>query len=66
MAENHDQLLTARQLSRRLGVHILTVRKWTREGKLPCLQVGGVRRYAWSAILDLAKEPQEQGSNDAE
>ncbi|MBV9279425.1 MAG: helix-turn-helix domain-containing protein [Chloroflexi bacterium] len=45
---DQDQLLTAAQAARLLGVHLSTVRRWIARGKLPAYRVGdkGVRvRY---------------------
>lgn len=41
-----EQLLTGRELARRLGASDRCARRWARLGYLPCLQVSGrVRRY---------------------
>jgi excisionase family DNA binding protein len=45
-------LITLREASERLGIHISTIRAWAREGRIPTLRVG--RRFArvdWDALL---------------
>jgi len=34
------RLITTSELASRLGVTSDTIRKWTREGRIPCLRVG--------------------------
>ena len=58
-----NDLLTAAQLAEKLGVCIDTVRRWTREGKIPRLRVGAKwTRYKLGEVLkslemDLARRP---------
>jgi excisionase family DNA binding protein len=43
--QNADQLLTASQAAQLLAVHVSTIRRWIRQGKLPAYRVGdkGIR-----------------------
>lgn len=43
-------LLTADELATHLRVHIETVRRWAREGKIPSLSGGKDRRYDLDAV----------------
>ena len=43
-------LLTPGQLAERLNLHPETVRRLTREKKIPHLAAGGVYRYDWRAV----------------
>ena len=44
-------MMTAKQVARKFGVRVGTVRQWTREHKIPCLRVNRkVVRYVWAEI----------------
>lgn len=46
-----EPLLTTREISKRLRVDVVTVRRWTREGRLPCLKMGRKTvRYNWPEV----------------
>jgi excisionase family DNA binding protein len=40
-----DILLTVEEVSRRLGVHMDTIRRWIRRGELPAISLGGSTGY---------------------
>jgi excisionase family DNA binding protein len=40
-----DILLTVDEVSRRLGVHMDTIRRWIRRGELPAISLGGSTGY---------------------
>ena len=46
-----NDLLTTRQIANRLGVTVQTIRRWTRERKIPHLRVGPkVVRFKWEDV----------------
>jgi excisionase family DNA binding protein len=65
-SQNPDQLLTASQAASLLAVHISTVRRWIKQGKLPAYRVGdkGVRVRSVDVTLlltPLASGPEKGG-----
>lgn len=36
-----DRLLTCEEVAKLLSLKDLTVRRWTKEGKIPCVRIGG-------------------------
>jgi excisionase family DNA binding protein len=59
----HDYVyLTARQVAKRLGVSLRTVRRWITTGKLPCRRLpGGAVRVVAADLLALGVGPQPEG-----
>lgn len=51
-----EQLLTAKQLAKAIGVNPETIRRWTRDKKITVHQVGNTKRYRLSEIV----KPTEQ------
>ncbi|HED52826.1 MAG TPA: DNA-binding protein [Phycisphaerales bacterium] len=48
-----SQLITTRDLARRLGVSSNTIRKWVRQGRIPCIRVGQkTLRFDAVAVMD--------------
>ena len=47
-----EEILTADEVAAILKVKINTVRKWTRENKIPVIKIGGVCRYKLKDIAD--------------
>jgi excisionase family DNA binding protein len=47
-----ERLLTAEQVAERLLVPESWVRRETRAGRMPCLELGRYRRYEWEAVVD--------------
>ena len=46
-------LLDAEQLAKELRLSERTIHQWTREGKIPCLSIGGkFRRYELEQVLE--------------
>ena len=39
------RLYTAKEKAELIGLHVKTVQRLGREGKMPCVMYGGVRRY---------------------
>ena len=40
-----EQIMTLRQVAQYLGLHIMTVYKLTREGRMPAAKIGGQWRF---------------------
>lgn len=40
-----DDLITTHEAARRLGVHVETIRRWVRDGRLPAVTVASGRIY---------------------
>lgn len=38
------------EVAKRLGVHVITVRRWTDEGELGCFRLSGHRRIPYEAL----------------
>ncbi len=49
-------LLSADEAAERLGVDGATVWRWCREGRIPCLKIGRLRRVRREALEALLKE----------
>ena len=45
------QLLKASELAKQLRLNPETIRRWTRDGKIPFIAVGVTRRYDLDAVL---------------
>jgi excisionase family DNA binding protein len=39
-----------------LGVHVGTVRRWTDEGRLPCIRLGSQRRISYEALKSFVQQ----------
>ena len=51
------RLITTSELARCLGVTSDTIRKWAKEGRIPCLRVGQkTLRFDAAAVLDSLRE----------
>lgn len=61
-----EQLLKAEELAKRLRVNTETIRRWTRAGAIPHINVGKSRRYDLSAVLQAlqSKSNPEEPSNE--
>jgi excisionase family DNA binding protein len=47
-----DEILTAEEVARRLGLKVATVREWARLGRVPCLKpTTRTLRFRWSRLL---------------
>lgn len=59
-----DDLKTPKQLAKRLDVHVTTVRRWMRTGKLKGFKIGGRCRASLAAALALYVEirPDRKGA----
>lgn len=59
-------LLTTQELSDLLRVDVGTIRRWTREGKLPHLRIGPKTvRFSWPAVMQAMEAEQQRPSSDA-
>lgn len=38
------------EVARRLGVHIDTIRRWTNDGTMQCIRLGGHRRIPYESL----------------
>ena len=43
--KNSEQIMTLREVAKYLGLHIMTVYKLTREGRVPAAKIGGQWRF---------------------
>ncbi len=41
----NDQIMTLREVAQYLGLHVMTVYKLTREGRVPAAKIGGQWRF---------------------
>ena len=44
-AASKEQIMTLREVARYLGLHVMTVYKLTREGRVPAAKIGGQWRF---------------------
>ena len=44
-ARNAHQIMTLREVAQYLGLHVMTVYKLTREGRVPAAKIGGQWRF---------------------
>jgi excisionase family DNA binding protein len=44
-AHQLEQIMTLREVARYLGLHVMTVYKLTREGRVPAAKIGGQWRF---------------------
>ena len=42
---NKEQIMTLREVAQYLGLHVMTVYKLTREGRVPAAKIGGQWRF---------------------
>jgi len=40
-----DELITTHEAARILGLHVETIRRWARDGRLPAVKVRSLRAY---------------------
>ena len=43
--QNKEQIMTLREVAHYLGLHVMTVYKLTREGRVPAAKIGGQWRF---------------------
>lgn len=43
--KNAEQIMTLREVAQYLGLHVMTVYKLTREGRVPAAKIGGQWRF---------------------
>ena len=44
-ARSYEQIMTLREVAKYLGLHVMTVYKLTREGRVPAAKIGGQWRF---------------------
>src|SRR5947209_3029004 len=66
--DHPDQLLSVTQAARSLGVHISTIRRWIKQGKLPAYRVGDkgvrVRSGDLALLLTPLTQLEEKGGHE--
>ena len=61
-ANGKEQIMTLREVAQYLGLHIMTVYKLTREGRVPAAKIGGQWRFKRD-VLDSWLETQMHQNN---
>ena len=56
-ARQHSDIMTLREVAKYLGLHVMTVYKLTREGRVPAAKIGGQWRFK-RGVLDSWLEAQ--------
>lgn len=51
-ARTKDQIMTLREVAQYLGLHVMTVYKLTREGRVPAAKIGGQWRFKRDVLND--------------
>ena len=51
-AGQNQQIMTLREVAKYLGLHIMTVYKLTREGRVPAAKIGGQWRFKRDVLDD--------------
>ena len=51
-AQGKEQIMTLREVAQYLGLHIMTVYKLTREGRVPAAKIGGQWRFKRDVLED--------------
>ena len=49
---NKGQIMTLREVAQYLGLHVMTVYKLTREGRVPAAKIGGQWRFKRNVLDD--------------
>ena len=55
------QLLSTRTAADLLGVHVVTLRGWAREGRVPCVRIGGRWKFRVSDLKEWIDEKAGEG-----
>jgi excisionase family DNA binding protein len=63
-SQSNDQIMTLREVARYLGVHVMTLYKLTRGGRVPAAKIGGQWRFKRD-VLDAWLETQMQQPRSA-
>jgi len=67
-ASKPSEYLSLRDAAVRAGVSAATVRRWVRDGKVPCVRVGRIARVKWcdvEAALSKAEAPATEADDKA-
>lgn len=51
-----DDIMTLREVAQYLGLHVMTVYKLTREGRVPAAKIGGQWRFKRNVLNDWLEE----------
>ncbi|MBI2094150.1 MAG: helix-turn-helix domain-containing protein [Candidatus Omnitrophica bacterium] len=54
--KNNGQIMTLREVAQYLGLHVMTVYKLTREGRMPAAKIGGQWRFKRDVLNDWLEE----------
>src|SRR2546428_1477224 len=67
MSRDPEQLLNIKQAAELLNVSEISLRRWTNEGRLTCLRVGGrrERRFRRQDLLDFLENLDPRSADDA-
>jgi len=57
LESSEDKLLSLAEVAVLLGVHYETARRWAKDGTLPVMRLGGVRRVAQSDLTRVMRQP---------
>lgn len=59
---DHSELLAAEEVAEYVGVRVITVYEWCRQGRLPCLKLGKVWRIRRAALDDFLERSERHPS----
>lgn len=63
MDMNSRDLITAREVSIKLGIHVQTAYNWAKSGRIPSINVCGRRRFSLKKIEEIIKQGETQVIN---
>ena len=58
-----DQIMTLREVAKYLGLHIMTVYKLTREGRVPAAKIGGQWRFKRDVLDDWLEDAMHRNAS---
>ena len=59
----NDQIMTLREVAKYLGLHVMTVYKLTREGRVPAAKIGGQWRFKRDVLDGWLEHQMQQHSS---
>ena len=59
-AQSIEQIMTLREVAHYLGLHVMTVYKLTREGRVPAAKIGGQWRFKRDVLDDWLEDQMHQ------
>lgn len=63
MTSNGQKLLTSQELADLLNLPSASVRRYAREGRLPCFRIGRLLRFNVDEVLTTVKEGERRASS---